>query len=139
MRLTLQTDHALRILMALGQAGGHVVSVDELSRRFSVSKNHLMKTSQALIGAGFLDSVRGRTGGIRLAKPTGDINIADVVAAIEPDFHVAECFHKATCSFLPACKLRGLLAEARGNFMQTLGQQTLSDIITVGPGVISKS
>ncbi len=139
MRLTLQTDHALRILMALGQADGRVVSVDELSRTFSVSKNHLMKTSQALIGAGFLVSVRGRTGGIRLAKAAGEVNIADVVSAIEPDFHVAECFHKASCSFLPSCKLRGLLAEARGNFMQTLGQQSLSDIITFQPGMTSNS
>jgi Rrf2 family transcriptional regulator, nitric oxide-sensitive transcriptional repressor len=131
MRLTLQTDHALRILMALGQADGRTVSVDELSKTFAVSKNHLMKTAQALIGAGFLNSARGRTGGIRLAKPAGEINIADVVAAIEPDFHVAECFHKASCSFLPACKLRGLLAQARANFMQTLGQQTLRDIMAV--------
>lgn len=129
MRLTLQTDHALRILMALGQAGGKTVSVDELSRKFAVSKNHLMKTSQALIAAGFVTSVRGRSGGIRLAKPVDEINIGDVVASIEPDFHVAECFHKATCSFLPSCRLRGLLVQARTNFLQTLGQQMLSEII----------
>ena len=129
MRLTLQTDHALRILMALGQAEGRTVSVEELSRTFAVSKNHLMKTSQALISAGFVASVRGRSGGIKLAKPANEINIGDVVATIEPDFHVAECFHKATCSFLPSCKLRGLLVQARTNFLQTLGQQTLSEII----------
>ncbi len=131
MRLTLQTDHALRILMALGQASGRIVSVDELAKSFAVSKNHLMKTSQALIAAGFVTSVRGRSGGIKLAKPADEINIGDVVATIEPDFHVAECFHKATCSFLPSCKLRGLLAQARANFMQTLGNQMLSEIIAV--------
>ena len=81
--------------------------------------------------AGFVASVRGRSGGIKLAKPADEINIGDVVATIEPDFHVAECFHKATCSFLPSCKLRGLLAQARTNFMQTLGNQMLSEIIAV--------
>jgi Rrf2 family nitric oxide-sensitive transcriptional repressor len=129
MRLTLQTDYALRILMALGQANGRIVSVDELSKSFQVSKNHLMKTAQALIAAGFVASVRGRSGGIRLARPAQEINIGDVVAAIEPDFHMAECFHKATCTFLPACKLRGLLAQARTNFLHTLGGQMLSEII----------
>ena len=131
MRLTLQTDHALRILMALGQADGRIVSVEELAKTFAVSKNHLMKTAQALSAAGFVASVRGRSGGIKLAKPADEINIGDVVATIEPDFHVAECFHKATCSFLPSCKLRGLLAQARTNFMQTLGNQMLSEIIAV--------
>lgn len=129
MRLTLQTDYALRILMALGQANGRIVSVDELSKSFQVSKNHLMKTAQALIAAGFVASVRGRSGGIKLARPAHEINIGDVVAAIEPDFYMAECFHKATCTFLPACKLRGLLAQARTNFLQTLGSQMLSEII----------
>lgn len=131
MRLTLQTDYALRILMCLGQANGRIVSVDELSKSFQVSKNHLMKTAQALIAAGFVASVRGRSGGIKLARPAHEINIGEVVAAIEPDFHMAECFHKATCTFLPACKLRGLLAQARTNFLQTLGGQTLSEIILV--------
>ena len=82
MRLTLQTDHALRILMALGQADGRIVSVEELAKTFAVSKNHLMKTAQALIAAGFVASVRGRSGGIKLAKPADEINIGDVVAKI---------------------------------------------------------
>jgi Rrf2 family transcriptional regulator, nitric oxide-sensitive transcriptional repressor len=129
MKLTLQTDYALRILMALAGGGEAVQSVDELSKRFKVSKNHLMKTSQALIAHGFVESLRGRNGGIKLAKSAGEINIADVVAAIEPDFHMAECFHKAGCSFLPSCRLRNLLGEARASFMQTLKAQTLSDMV----------
>ena len=129
MRLTLQTDYALRILMALGQDSERVISVDELSKQFQVSKNHLMKTAQALVAAGFVATTRGRTGGLRLAKPAEGINIGAVVEAIEPDFHVAECFHKSTCSFLPSCRLRGLLGQARSNFMQTLVAKNLSDIL----------
>ena len=129
MRLTLQTDHALRILMALAGRRDETVSVDNLATQFGVSKNHLMKTAQALVTKGFVASVRGRSGGIRLARPAGKINIGDVVAAIEPDFHMAECFHKTGCSFLPDCRLRGLLGSARMNFLATLNGQTLSQII----------
>ena len=81
MRLTLQTDYALRILMALGQDSERVISVDELSKQFQVSKNHLMKTAQALVAAGFVATTRGRTGGLRLAKPAEGINIGAVVEA----------------------------------------------------------
>lgn len=115
--------------MALAQADGKTLPVEQLAGVFKVSKNHLMKTSQALIARGFVVSVRGRNGGVRLAKPADEINIGDVVAAIEPDFHVAECFHKSTCSFLPACRLRGVLVQARTSFLQTLGQQMLSDLV----------
>ncbi len=129
MRLTLQTDYALRILMALAQDCDRVISVDELSKQFRVSKNHLMKTAQALVSAGFVATTRGRSGGLRLAKFANEINIGAVVEAIEPDFHVAECFHKSTCSFLPSCRLRGLLGQARANFMQTLWDKNLNDIL----------
>ena len=107
MRLTLQTDHALRILMALAGRRDETVSVDNLATQFGVSKNHLMKTAQALVAKGFVASVRGRSGGIRLARPAGKINIGDV----------------------PDCRLRGLLGSARMNFLATLNGQTLSQII----------
>lgn len=132
MRLTLQTDHALRILMVLGRSRGAVMPVEALARQFGASKNHLMKTAQALASAGFVASVRGRAGGIKLARPPDAISIAKVVEAIEPDFHVAECFHNDHCTLLPGCRLRGLLGQARAAFLQTLGAKTLADLIGQG-------
>ncbi|MFZ1772844.1 MAG: Rrf2 family transcriptional regulator [Rhizobiaceae bacterium] len=132
MRLTLQTDHALRILITLGRASETVVPVEALARQFGASKNHLMKTAQALASAGFVASVRGRSGGIRLALPPETISIRKVVEAIEPDFHVAECFHNDRCTFMPGCRLRGLLGQARAAFLQTLGSKSLADLIRAG-------
>lgn len=132
MRLTMQTDHALRILMTLGRASETVVPVEALASQFGASKNHLMKTAQALASAGFVASVRGRSGGITLAMPPETISIRKVVEAIEPDFHVAECFHNAHCTLLPGCLLRGLLGQARTAFLQTLGAKTLADLIGQG-------
>ena len=132
MRLTLQTDHALRILMVLGRASETVVPVEALATQLGASKNHLMKTAQALASAGFVASVRGRSGGITLAMPPETISIRKVVEAIEPDFHVAECFHNAHCTLLPGCRLRGLLGQARAAFLQTLGAKSLADLIRAG-------
>ena len=129
MRLTLQTDHALRILMALAAARGEVVSVDALARTFGVSKNHLMKTAQALTAGGFVATVRGRKGGLLLARDADTITVASVIAHVEPDLHVAECFFKPGCSFLPRCRLKGLLTRARSSFMQTLESETLADLV----------
>lgn len=133
MKLTLQTDHALRILMALAEADGAVLSVEELAERFRVSRNHLMKTAQALAAGGFVFTLRGRNGGLRLAREASAITIAEVVSHVEPDMNIAECFHKPGCTFLPSCKLRGLLASARSAFLDTLAGRTLADIITT-PG-----
>lgn len=131
MRLTLQTDYAMRIMMALAEGGDGVKSVQDLAAQFAVSKNHLMKTAQVLAAGGFVRTVRGRNGGLVLARPAGDIAISDIVHLVEPDMHIAECFHSRTCSFLPRCRLKGLLADARSAFMDTLAGKTLADVVHV--------
>ena len=128
MKLTLQTDYALRILMALAEAEGTVLSVEELAQRFHVSRHHLMKTAQVLAAGGFVTTLRGRNGGLRLAREASVITIAEVVRHVEPDMNIAECFHKPGCTFLPQCRLRGLLAKARDAFLETLAGETLADV-----------
>lgn len=129
MRLTVQTDYALRILMALAAAHPEHLSVSAMAERFDVSANHLMKTAQTLIRNGFAEAVRGRGGGIRLARPAGDIVVADVVRAVEPDFAIVECFQRPGCCFLPDCRLKSLLAEARSSFLETLAEETLAGLV----------
>jgi Rrf2 family nitric oxide-sensitive transcriptional repressor len=128
MKLTLKTDYALRILMALARDQSRVVSIEELANEFGVSKNHLMKAAQGLASGGFVRSYRGRTGGLALAREPKHISVAAVVQHIEPDFHIAECFHKSTCSFLPQCRLRAALASARAAFLAILAEKTLADV-----------
>ncbi|MDF1608431.1 Rrf2 family transcriptional regulator [Hoeflea sp. YIM 152468] len=129
MRLTLHTDYAFRVLMALARAPEQVQSVEDLAREFSVSKHHLMKVAQNLTAGGFVATVRGRNGGLRLAMPARDINLKSVALHMEPDFNIADCFGNGQCSFLPRCGLKGVLGEARHAFLQTLGRHDLASII----------
>ena len=131
MRLTLQTDHALRILMALGQAEGRTVSVDELARKFAVSKNHLMKTSHALITAGFVTSVRGRSGGLKLAWPADRINVGTVVRRMEDTGGFVDCSEPSGkgCIVTPVCGLRHVLANSIEAYMEYLDQYMVDDLI----------
>ena len=129
MRLTLHTDYAFRVLMALARAPDQVQSVDDLAREFSVSKHHLMKVAQNLTAGGFVATVRGRNGGLRLAKPARDINLRAVALHMEPDFNIAGCFGDEDCVFLPGCGLKGVLGQAKMAFLQTLGKRDLASIL----------
>tara|TARA_R110002020_G_scaffold39991_1_gene118295 strand:+ start:10141 stop:10530 length:390 start_codon:yes stop_codon:yes gene_type:complete len=129
MRLTLHTDYAFRILMALGRAPDQVKSVDDLAREFVVSKNHLMKVAQNLTAGGFVTTVRGRHGGLRLAMPASEINLRAVALHMEPDFNIAGCFGGDPCVFLPNCRLKGVLGQAKLAFLQTLDKHDLASIL----------
>ncbi|MGJ8570679.1 MAG: RrF2 family transcriptional regulator [Hoeflea sp.] len=129
MRLTLHTDYAFRVLMALALVPDQVKSVDDLAREFGVSKNHLMKVAQNLTAGGFISTVRGRNGGLRLAMPARDINLKAVAEHMEPDFNIAGCFGDEPCSFLPRCGLKGVLGQAKHAFLQTLGKHDLESIL----------
>lgn len=132
MKLTLQTDYALRILISLAQEQGQLHSVQDLADRFAVSKNHLMKTAQHLSAHGYIKTERGRNGGLRLAMSPNDIVIGNVIRKMEPNLDMAECFQTGeagtACQLLPTCKLKGLLGEALASFLSVLEQKTLADI-----------
>ncbi|MGB7286959.1 MAG: Rrf2 family transcriptional regulator [Salaquimonas sp.] len=133
MRLTLQTDFALRILMTLAKTPGEVRSVEEIATYFDLSHHHLMKTAQALARSGFIKTTRGRSGGIMLKQDANAITVGAVVRAIEPDLRMAECFQanqKGTkCALLPSCKLKPVLGEALFEFLAVLDNKKLSEII----------
>lgn len=133
MRLTLQTDFALRILITLAKTPERLRSVEEIATHFNLSHNHLMKTAQALAKHGFVKTVRGRSGGIKLDREACDICVGEVVRAIEPDLRMAECFQAnkdgTKCALLPSCKLKPVLGEALSEFMAVLDNKKLSEII----------
>ena len=132
MKLTLQTDIALRILMTLAVEPGRVRSVEEISEHFRLSKHHVMKTAQQLAKLGYIATARGRSGGIRLARDSADIRIGEVIRTVEPDMKMAECFQAGSkgqkCALLPHCKLKGLLGNALVQFLGVLDEKTLADI-----------
>lgn len=130
MQLTLYTDYSLRVLIFLRLHDDRKVTISEIADAYGISKNHLMKVVQQLANEGFVDSSRGRGGGLTLARPPVEINLADVVRRMEPSMAVVECFDEArnTCPIAPACDLQHVLGKAQQAFMATLEDYTLADI-----------
>ena len=130
MRLSVQTDYALRTLMFLAAKEGHH-SIAEIARQYGISKNHLMKVAQRLAAEGFVVSVRGRSGGLKLARPADALNVGSIVRIMEDTGTFVECFDSATnqCVVTPACGLRHALHGAVEAFLQYLDGFTVSDLV----------
>jgi Rrf2 family nitric oxide-sensitive transcriptional repressor len=131
LRLTLHTDYALRLLMLLALEPDGLHTIAEVARRYNISRNHLVKVAQTLIQADFVDSVRGRRGGLRLARKPAEINLGAVVRATEDGFDLVECFDRKrnTCVVMPVCGLRRPLAQAATAFLSVLDGYTLADAV----------
>ena len=130
MRLNTQSDYALRLLMQLAVNQETLITISEVSERFRISRNHLMKIAQALGQHGFIESVRGRSGGLRLASPPEEISIGAVVRKMEGDFALVECLPGGSgqCIISSACRLTGIMSEALEAFLQVLDGYTINDL-----------
>ena len=130
MQLTKFTDYALRVLLYLGQHKDKRVTIDDLSRHYHISRNHLMKIVHTLSMAGFIHSTRGRSGGLVLGAPPSTITIADVVRETEKNMALVECFETgSTCTLESDCVLKYVLHRAQDSFMEVLSLFTLADIL----------
>jgi Rrf2 family transcriptional regulator, nitric oxide-sensitive transcriptional repressor len=130
MRLTLHTDYSLRVLIHVAIADGALVTINDISESFEISKHHLMKVVNDLGQKGYLDTVRGRGGGIRLRRPARDINIGQVVRDTEDRLDVIGCLaQRGYCRIQRACVLRGVLRDATDAFLDVLDAYTLADLI----------
>jgi Rrf2 family nitric oxide-sensitive transcriptional repressor len=131
MRLTVYTDFSLRVLMYVALRDEGLSTIGEIARSYGISKNHLMKVVQALGAAGYLETVRGKRGGLRLARAPETIGLGEVVRRTEPDMALVPCFEggEALCAITPACKLRSALHEARAAFLKVLDAYTLADLV----------
>ena len=131
MRLTLHTDYALRMLLFLAMEPGKPRTIKDIATRFGISRNHLMKVAQTLVQSGFIESLRGRGGGLRLAREPATVRLGDVVRATEDGFTIVECFDGATntCVVSAACGLRNPLQEALAAFLGVLDRHTLADLV----------
>lgn len=108
---------------------GRLITIEEAARVYGISQNHLMKVASLLTRAGFLKAVRGRSGGLALARPAGDIRLGDVLRMTEPDFALVECFGAGNqCRVTANCRLRGMIGQALGAFMATMDSYTLADL-----------
>lgn len=131
MQLTQFTDFALRTLLYLAVHRDRLVPVSEISAAYGISNHHLVKVAHQLARLGYVESARGRGGGLRLAREPGDITAGEVVRATEPNFHIVECFDRAhnACPIVPACELVRVLAQARERFLGVLDEVRLADML----------
>jgi Rrf2 family transcriptional regulator, nitric oxide-sensitive transcriptional repressor len=131
MRLTVYTDYALRMLMYLALKEDRLATIAEIAESYDISKNHLMKVAHQLGVAGYVETVRGRGGGLRLAKPIQAIVLGEVVRYTEPDMAIVPCFEpvNALCAIQPCCVLKRALKKARDAFVEVLDGYTLSDLV----------
>jgi Rrf2 family nitric oxide-sensitive transcriptional repressor len=129
MRLTRQTDYSLRLLIYLALAEGRLVTIAEVAENFQVSRNHLMKIANQLSNLGYLESLRGKGGGIRLARTPAQVRLGQLVRATEPPQPLVDC-HNPPCPIAGNCGLVGVLNQAQLAFLASLDQYSLADVIS---------
>lgn len=131
MQLTRYTDYSLRVLVYLGMKTDGWATITELAEFYGVSRNHLVKVVHHLAQQGFIHTLRGKHGGMALARVPEQIRIGDVVRSTEPNFDIAECFNRTTsrCVLAPDCHLKSILNEANLAFLAVLDRYTIADTI----------
>ncbi|HCN72130.1 MAG TPA: Rrf2 family transcriptional regulator [Pusillimonas sp.] len=130
MRLTTLTDYAMRLLMYVGQHPDRLCTIAEIASAYNISEPHLMKVTHRLSVKGWLTTVRGKNGGMKLAKAPSQINLGAVVRDTENDFQVVECLGPdSTCALGGNCALTEIMASALQQFLRHLDHYTLADIL----------
>ena len=130
MRLTTMTDYAMRLLMYVAQQPDRLCTISEVAQAYDISEAHLMKITHQLGLNGWLETVRGKGGGMRLAAAPADISLGAVVRSIEPDFYLVNCLSRdTTCSLAGQCKLTGIMSGALQSLMQYLDAYSLADLL----------
>ncbi|MEH6826267.1 MAG: Rrf2 family transcriptional regulator [Motiliproteus sp.] len=128
MQLTKYTDYAFRTLIFLGlQKPAELVTISTVSEHFDIPRNHLVKIVNHLGKLGYIDCLRGKGGGIRLARPASKINLREVVEAVEETLTPINC-HKPSCKIVSSCRLKSIVGEAQEAFLAVFAQYHLSDL-----------
>lgn len=126
MKLTRYTDYALRVMIFLATHEGELVSIRRIADCYGISQNHLMKIAQDLGRAGFIETVRGRNGGLRLARPASHITLGALVRHTEGNDRLIDC---SACLISPACGLPTVFGEAMEAFFDVLDRYRLTDMV----------
>ena len=140
MRLTVFSDYALRVLLVLASRTDALVTITDISAAFAISDAHLTKVANALGKTGWVDTVRGRNGGMRLATDPRKLRLGEVVQRLEADFALVECFGEDDhCVLTGGCGLQQALALAMKAFLAELDRYTLADLVNSSPALASLS
>lgn len=137
MRLTRQTNYAVRMLMYCAADAQNLSRIPDIAKSYSVSELFLFKILQPLAKAGIMETVRGRNGGVRLARPADQITLLDVVKTTEDNFAMAECFENdaSECPLVDSCGLNSALRRALNAFFEVLSEYTIDDLVKARPDI----
>jgi len=137
MRLTKQTNYAVRILMYCAANSDQLSRIPEIAAAYDLSETFLFKILKPIADNGFVKSVRGRNGGIRLAKPAHEISLLDIVRITEDNFNMADCFDSGmtNCPLVDACTLNSAWNEALAAFFKVLEKYTIEDLVKPSPNI----
>ncbi|OLP55142.1 iron-responsive transcriptional regulator [Rhizobium rhizosphaerae] len=137
MRLTKQTNYAVRMLMYCAANDGKLSRIPEIAKAYGVSELFLFKILQPLNKAGLVETVRGRNGGVRLPRPADQITLFDVVKVTEDSFAMAECFEagEIECPLVDSCGLNSALRRALNAFFAVLAEYTIDDLVKARPQI----
>lgn len=128
MRLTHFTDYGLRVLIYVGRHDDRICTMGEIAAHHQISLEHLRKVVHRMAQLGYLKSMRGRGGGLRLGRTAGEIRIGDAILALEEDLSIVDC-DALECKLAPGCSLKGALDRASRAFIATLNEVTLASLI----------
>ncbi len=131
MQLTSFTDYGLRTLMYLAARPEKMSSVKEISEHYDISRNHLVKVVHRLAQLEYIETTKGKGGGIQLAKGAENLLLGDLIAQLEPNMNVVECFDAKTntCRITDSCQLKHYLFEATKSFTDAMNKYTLADTV----------
>ncbi len=132
MQLTSFTDYGLRTLMYLGAHPNKLASVKEISEYYGISRNHLVKVVHRLSQLSYVEATKGKGGGLRISKDALSLRLGDLIAELEPNMSVVECFDAETntCRITQGCQLKHYLLEATQSYIDVLNQYTVADTVT---------
>jgi len=136
-QLTSYTDYAFRTLIALACVAPKKLTVGEISASYGISLNHLLKVVQKLAELGFVETTRGKSGGVRLLADPSTLALGQVVRGMEPELGVVPCLRtgEQVCSIVPVCRLKSMLSAATDQFLAALDEHTLADLTLAKPRI----
>lgn len=132
MQLTLYSDYSLRVLIYLSKTDKKISTITDISEFYKISRNHLVKVVHRLAQLGYIISIQGKGGGIKLAKDPSEIKVGEVIRKTEPNFYMVECFNEKEnrCVITDVCRLKGILNQGMEAFFNVIDQYTILDCST---------
>lgn len=130
MKLTHYSDYSLRVLIYLAIENNRLVTISEIAKSYDISRNHVVKVVHHLGKLGYLETQRGKNGGMRLARDSLDVNVGELVRKTEASLQIVECFgDDDACVLSPVCVLKNALNDALTAFLNVLDSYTLADLV----------